>query len=146
MDHQVLDRVAELMGRYAQAIDSGDIEQWADVFHEQASWVGPQRRPRRGRADIVDFLNATGVRSEFVHVTLNTEVVEVDGAQVKTRSDFVLLEKQHDRSHRVEMVCEYRDVLVQDGDRLRILHREATLAQPARVVVKRNSLVIAPCW
>lgn len=142
----MLAQVAELMGRYAHAIDSGDIDQWADVFHAQASWVGPQRRPRHGRADIVDFLKGTGARTDFVHVTLNTEIVEVDGEQVKVRSDFVLLEKQPDSSHRVAMVCGYRDVLVQGGDCLRILHREATVAQPACVVLTQNSLVIAPCW
>lgn len=140
----VEDEIRDVLGNYCRAIDSGDIEGWASVFHPEAVWVGPKRRTRVGRDDIVDFLRETGAETHRAHVTLNTKLIEINEDEFRVQSDWFKVEKDTPLVRSIVMMGIYRDVLVRHEGRLVILRREATLSEAGTIEIGPDSRLMSP--
>jgi ketosteroid isomerase-like protein len=85
--------IRNLIHRLAQLADDGDLQEYVELFAEDAVWEGAGYPARRGRADILAGARerrasgTSGPGSNTLHVVANT-VVWLQGDQARARSVF----------------------------------------------------------
>lgn len=91
LDGSAVAQVLNLYGHYAQLLDAGDADGWADCFTEEAEFTpNEDADPLRGRAAFVDFVRGTG-EGRPRHLVLNVDVYEAGERTARSRANFLLL-------------------------------------------------------
>lgn len=127
----LLSEVAGVHAAYCHAIDSGDAEAWAQVFHPQGTSAGPGRSTLRGHEALRAFIRDHH-QPHLVHVTVNSLITQVRGIHIHTAARFLILEARDDGSLAIVMTGVYTDVLVRHDERLCIRSRRAVLTPDRR--------------
>jgi len=85
--------IRNLLAKLAEMADAGALDDYIDLFTEDASWGGAGQLQRTGHAEILDGARErraggiTGPGSHTLHV-LTTTAVELDGDRARSRSVF----------------------------------------------------------
>lgn len=114
--------IVDLLGRYANAVNSQDPELYASVFTKDAVWEG---------VGMGTFVGIDAIRNAFVknlsrnpHLTLNY-TVDVNGTTATARSD-VLVVRLEEPQPVVRTVAFYEDKLIRIGCAWKIQYRKFT--------------------
>lgn len=138
--------VEELMSEYARALDERSLDDWVDCFSEEASYtVIPRSNLERGlrlcvmadetKARIRDRIlfvrkiwneNYTDYIPRHLFTILTVRPGEVPG-QVAATSNVSVYASEPDGKTMLLAVGEYRDIMVEEGDRLRFRKRQVVL-------------------
>ena len=127
--------IRNLVARVAQVADHGDLEEYADLYTEDADWEMPGA-PRHGVADIMDGARqrrtegVTGPGSATRHVitTLSVEVADPsEGTGEATADSYFLFFRDTTTAPTLFNMGYYHDTIRHVGGRWRIARREITL-------------------
>ncbi len=123
--------VRNLIARVAHAADHGTLDEYVELFTEDADWLFPNG-PRHGRADIragaegrrSDGLTGPGANSRHIITTL---AVEVGPDGTATADSYWLFYRQTTTTPTIFNMGHYHDTVRLDGGRWRLARREITL-------------------
>jgi uncharacterized protein (TIGR02246 family) len=123
---------AELVSRYAQAVNAWDIDAFVSLFVEDGVWQRPGQAPLRGRQEIRAFMESQPVDRVLRHVNGGVLVEVLDAERARVWSQTTV----YDTGGTTEvpapllgpdMVVEYRDEhILRNGD-WRIARRDTTV-------------------
>jgi uncharacterized protein (TIGR02246 family) len=123
---------AELVTRYAQAVNAWDIDAFVSLFVEDGIWQRPGQAPLRGRQDIRAFMESQPVDRVLRHVNGGVQVEVLDPERARVWSQTTV----YDTAGTTEvpalmlgpdMVVEYRDEHVLRNGDWRIARRDTTV-------------------
>jgi uncharacterized protein (TIGR02246 family) len=131
---------AELMSRYALAVNSRDVEGFVGLFTPDGEWNRPGGHSMRGHEQIRAYIDHALV-DPTVHTLRHVNgaaLVEVDGpARATCWSQTTVYDVPQGPPYPVpltnpDMVVEYRDLLLRRNDRWLIRRRDTTVVFAAR--------------
>ncbi|MFN8626596.1 MAG: nuclear transport factor 2 family protein [Candidatus Binatia bacterium] len=128
MDFETMYQIQRAMVLYGQLLDDLRMEEWGDLFTEDAVWSIPDTT-FRGREAIVRGVRAMEppTPGRVKHVVF-TPIVELDGANsARAWSDFLAFARNQDDTWRIAGVGRYYDRLVRAGGRWRFASRAVDL-------------------
>ena len=105
--------IAKLLAKLGQMADDGDLNEYAQLFTEDGSWIGPAGDTRTGRADIIagaqqrrdDGIQGPGTNS--FHLISNVNI-EVDG-DTATGKTYYHYYRNADATPQLTVMGVYRD-------------------------------------
>src|ERR1700722_6748074 len=77
---------AELVTRYAEAVNAWDLDAFVSLFVEDGIWQRPGQAPLRGRKEIRAFMEAQPVDRVLRHVNGGVRVEVLDAELTRVRS------------------------------------------------------------
>ncbi len=119
--------IRNLLARVAQLADEGDLDDYLQLFTEDASWGGTGFPTRRGRAALregAEERRASGLAGpgSLTRHAVSTSVVEVAGDRARARSLFHFYGAT-DGVPELRMIGVWEDELVRDGSAWKIAAR-----------------------
>jgi 3-phenylpropionate/cinnamic acid dioxygenase small subunit len=119
--------IRNLMHRLAQLADEGPLEEYAELFTDDAVWGGSAFGTRKGRADIVAGgreRRAAGIAGPGSHKrhVITTTAVQVQGDRAQARS-YMLFYVDCDTAPKVGVVTVYQDEFRRTPSGWRLAHR-----------------------
>jgi limonene-1,2-epoxide hydrolase len=123
---------AEVIVRYAMAVNENDIDAFVALFTEDATWQRPGVPALHGHDEIHRFMSSLPVERVVRHVNGASFVQPVSATEALAWSQTTVYEERGSTVIPAsvtgpDMVVEYRDRLVRDGDTWRFARREATV-------------------
>jgi uncharacterized protein (TIGR02246 family) len=119
------DHVRRTLAEYSRFFDDGRVDEWADLFTEDARFVvsGQVTEGRDAIGKYMTTVHSTGGRG--LHVTTNT-LVDVDGETATATTDYLYV-RPTAAGLAIISAGRYDDRLVRDGRRWRFAQREITM-------------------
>jgi uncharacterized protein (TIGR02246 family) len=123
--------IRTLLARLAQAADGGDLEDYIDMFTEDASWEFPLG-PRHGRADIRQGAQerrdqkVTGPGSSTRHV-ITTVAVEIDSEDAATADSYWIFYRDTATEPKIFNMGHYHDAFTREAGSWRLARRQITI-------------------
>ena len=123
---------AELVTRYAQAVNDWDIDAFVALFVQDAVWQRPGQPPLRGRPEIRSFMEAQPVDRVIRHVNGAVRVEVLDAEHTRAWSQTTVYDTTGTTEIPAQllgpdMIVEYRDEHVLDDGVWRIGRRDTTV-------------------
>jgi hypothetical protein len=129
VDPNLRAEVAALVAAYGHAIDRGDADGWAGLFHPEGTSAGPGRPTLRGTQELRRWV-LVHPRPDLLHVTTNVWVERLEGDRVHVASHFLIVQAGEGGGFSIMVAGSYADVLVRHDGELRFLSRTATVRKP----------------
>ena len=120
--------IRNLMHRIAQLADEGSLEEYAELFTDDAVWGGSAFGVRKGKADIVAGgreRRAAGVAGPGTHKrhVITTTAVQLEGDRARARS-YMLFPVDCDATPRIGVVTVYQDEFHRTASGWKLAHRK----------------------
>jgi uncharacterized protein (TIGR02246 family) len=148
--------IRNLLARVAQLCDGGDIEDYLDLFTEDAVWempdnpqVGVGASVRRGRSSIAEGVRerrAMGIQgpgSATIHV-ITTIAVQVAGPDSAVSSAYWMYYSRLDKAPHLQSVGHYEDSLRRTPSGWKVARRRITVGGPPHIAPGPAGVVGAP--
>ena len=126
---------AEVIARYARAVNERDVEGFVHLFTEDASWNRPGAHSMVGHDEIRDFIDYAlpdPAERTLRHVNGATLIELVDDDTATSWSQTIVYDTPEGGQYPVslpgpDMIVEHRDRLVRQGDQWLIALRDTTV-------------------
>lgn len=133
--------ILSLYNDYSHQLSDDSLEAWVDLFGDEAEYRMTSRRNHEMHLPLCTMLceskgaikdRVTAIRNTLVyaprkifHVSLNAQLIEVQGDAVLARSQFMVWQTFESGSTELQMVGRSFDTLKRQGERLRFAKRMA---------------------
>jgi uncharacterized protein (TIGR02246 family) len=123
---------ADVVTRYARAVNAWDLDAFVELFMEDGVWQRPGQAPMRGHAQIRAFMESQPVDRVLRHVNGGVHVEVVDAGRARVWSQTTVYDTFGTTVLPVplagpDMVVEYLDEQVRHDGRWRIARRDTTV-------------------
>ena len=123
---------ADVIVRYALAVNQWDLDAFVALFAEDGSWKRPGTPEMRGRKAIRNFMDSLPTDRVLRHVNGGVLIEVIDDHTASAWSQTTVYEFPRPSAlpaplSRPDMVVEYRDRLVNVGGRWLIAHRNTVV-------------------